>query len=379
MEEIRYLTSQERQMTRVMYEEIFPEDSKEFVDYYYEWKTRENEILVMEESNMLQVMIHLNPYFLWMNGRLREVPYIVAVATHPGCRRQGKMGRVMERALQDLAGQQVPFTFLMPADPAYYLGQGFVFFPCQDSQKSASLRAAEAEGFSVVKDAGRDESLQHFYTSEAENFFRELQWQKAKEADIPEMVEFSNNILEERYHIFVKRDARYYQRLFVETKTEQGGILLLRQKKRMAQQKPALGKAESRLKGILIYGVEQQKAEIQELLLETDDDRNPLLCAACKEALPGLEITFGEFPMMLRIANLREFVSLMKCEKNSCYDVRVRDEMIPDNCGCFRIELCTDGGRIQEIPKEKVKENVDIRRLAQMLLADTRVYLREWV
>lgn len=341
MERIRYLKQQEKKNTRAMYEEIFPEDSKEFVDYYYEWKVKENRILVMEDAGLLQVMMHLNPYTLWINGHLRKIPYIVAVATHPDCRRQGKMGQVMEQALQDLAGQQAPFTFLLPADPAYYRGQGFVFAPCQDIQQSFSVKDRE------------------------ENFLPELRWQEAEEADIPEMVEFSNNILEENYHIFVKRDAHYYRRLFAEIKTEQGKVLLLKPKMNDAQQASVSGREKSGLKGMLVYGVEQQKAEIQELLLETADVH--------------IELPFSEFQMMLRIASLREFVSLMKCEKTCCYDVKVKDEMIPGNCGCFRIEIHKDGGRMQEIPEEKVKEEVDIQTLTEMLLMDTHVYLREWV
>ena len=91
------------------------------------------------------------------------------------------------------------------------------------------------------------------------------------------------------------------------------------------------------------------------------------------------QIVFSEFSMMLRIANLWEFVSLMKCEKSRCYDVKVRDEMISGNCGCFRIEVCKDGGRMQEIPEEEAKEEMDIQALARMLLMDTHVYVREWV
>lgn len=352
MERVRYLEPQEKQKTRGMYEQIFSEDTKEFVDYYYKWKTKDNRILVLEEAGIPEVMMHLNPYTLWIHGHLRKVPYIVAVATHQDCRRQGKMGRVMEWALQDLAQQQAPFTFLLPADPAYYRGQGFVFFPCQNLQESFLGKGTEKK------------------------LFPDLQWQKAEAVDIPEMVEFSNNILQEKYHIFVKRDAQYYQRLFAETKAERGGVLLL---KEMSAKEPrcARGEEESRLKGILVYGAEQQKAEIQELLIEAQD--SGYKTKLCRDALPELEITFGEFPMMVRIANLREFVSLMKSEKACCYEIKVKDEMVPSNCGCFRIEVSKDGGRIQEISQEKVKEEIDIQKLAEMLLEDTCVYLKEWV
>lgn len=140
MEEIRYLLQKEKYRTRDLYERAFSEDSAEFVDYYYQWKTRDNQILVMEEEGRIQVMLHLNPYSLLIWGHGQEVPYIVAVATEPDCQRQGKMRRVMEFALQDLERRRIPFAFLLPADPAYYQGQGFVFFPENSGKKPAGIR-----------------------------------------------------------------------------------------------------------------------------------------------------------------------------------------------------------------------------------------------
>ena len=107
---IRYLEQREKQTSRALYEAAFPEDSKEFIDYYYEWKTKDNEVIVMEgagNDRAFHVMIHLNPYELKINGNTREVPYIVAVATDVRYRRQGKMGQVMERALQDMEHNQI--------------------------------------------------------------------------------------------------------------------------------------------------------------------------------------------------------------------------------------------------------------------------------
>ncbi|MCI9491760.1 MAG: GNAT family N-acetyltransferase [Lachnospiraceae bacterium] len=337
MEQIRYVKQHEKQKARAMYEAVFPEDPKEFVDYYFQWKTRDNQVLVMEEADMVQVMMHLNPYTIQIYGHLRELPYIVAVASHPSCRRQGKMGRVMEYALQDMERMQVPFTFLLPADPAYYKGQGFVFFPCQ------GVAGAEAEA-----------DVPSGYT-----------WQEAQEGDLAQAAEFSNNILERDYHIFIKRDMDYYKRLMAETHAEHGRLLLL--------------KYQGLLKGILVYGVEQgePKAEIQELLLSPEiQGWRDMLCHA---ALPGLEIQFCEFQMMFRIASLREFVSLLKSEEGHSFEVMVQDAMVPKNAGAYRIEIDRDGGRIERMSGKLPEKKMDIQELAQALLEHTRVSLREWV
>lgn len=91
METVRYLGQEENQRTRELYEIAFPEDSREFVDYYYTWKTKENKILVMEnEKGVIQVMMHLNPYQIHIHDCQQEIPYIVAVATHPSLPQTGK-------------------------------------------------------------------------------------------------------------------------------------------------------------------------------------------------------------------------------------------------------------------------------------------------
>ena len=47
--------------TRKLYEEVFPEDEKSFVDYYYQEKTKDNIIYVVREDDDIQAMLHLNP------------------------------------------------------------------------------------------------------------------------------------------------------------------------------------------------------------------------------------------------------------------------------------------------------------------------------
>ena len=59
---IRKLETGEKLNTRKLYEEVFSEDSKDFVDYYYEEKVKDNQIYVVEEDGEIQAMLHLNPY-----------------------------------------------------------------------------------------------------------------------------------------------------------------------------------------------------------------------------------------------------------------------------------------------------------------------------
>ena len=65
----RRLSKEEHFATRPLWEEIFTEDDKQFLDYYYYCKTKENEIYVVEEEEKLCSMLHLNPYMISVNNK----------------------------------------------------------------------------------------------------------------------------------------------------------------------------------------------------------------------------------------------------------------------------------------------------------------------
>ncbi len=50
---IGYLTAEEKPLSRDLWEEAFPEDSREFDDYYYKVKVKENRILALREPEEL--------------------------------------------------------------------------------------------------------------------------------------------------------------------------------------------------------------------------------------------------------------------------------------------------------------------------------------
>ena len=61
--------------TRKLWEEVFSDDTRAFLDYYYFIKTKENEIWVIEEDGEIQSMLQLNPYQL----QVAEHPFFYAV------------------------------------------------------------------------------------------------------------------------------------------------------------------------------------------------------------------------------------------------------------------------------------------------------------
>lgn len=119
--EIRYLSQEEKENSRVLYEEVFVEDEKAFVDAYYKIKAADNEILAVMDEESIVAMLHRNPYTFRFRDKSLRADYLVAVATRRSCRHQGLMRRLLTRALQDMEREKQPFAFLMPADEAIYL------------------------------------------------------------------------------------------------------------------------------------------------------------------------------------------------------------------------------------------------------------------
>ncbi len=356
---IRYLRQWERQATRPMYESAFPEDSERFVDYYYQWKTKDNEVIAMEgagEDSSFHVVVHLNPYTLDINGNSREVPYIVAVATDPRFRRQGKMAQVMGQALQDMERRGVPFTFLLPADPAYYRGQGFVFFPCQEYLDTGGVCIAHET---------RTHDLQAASLVPA-------RWRAARPEDAAAMAEFANHVLAQRCGIFIQRDAWYYRRLSAELGAEHGGVMLQR--------------TRGSISGILLYsfsGTQGRTAEVRELLLAGDVPREEAvqICQdALKEAGVAAEaVKFTCSRMMVRLTSLASLVPLLSSSEPMRLEAEVSDPLVAANNGRFRMEIGRDGGKIRRVGQSGVCPQMDIAELACRLFAGTSVYLNEWV
>ena len=117
---IRYLEDHEKTRTKALYREAFPEDPYAFVEYYYSYVTRDNQMLVLEQDGELCSMIHLNPYRLSVGGEKTDAYYYVAVATKADYRHQGMMRKLLHRSLKDIHHKGHPFTYLMPANKAIY-------------------------------------------------------------------------------------------------------------------------------------------------------------------------------------------------------------------------------------------------------------------
>ncbi len=200
--QIRKLIPAEHAQTRDLWEQVFDEDSKSFLDYYYFMKTKDNEIYVIEEDGNIQSMIQLNPYTLKTNEALFRGNYIIGVATAPDYRKRGYMGQLLRQTMQDMYTRKELFTFLMPAAEAIYTPYDFryVYRQSQETLQQSTFKATDEPS----------------YLNREASFF-----------DCEQLASFFSEHIEANWQVCTIRDTAYYQSVLLERQSELGGIRMV--------------------------------------------------------------------------------------------------------------------------------------------------------
>ena len=208
MMELRKLEQKEHSKTRNLWETVFSEDTKQFLDYYYFLKTRDNEIYAIEEDKAIRSMLQLNPYMLQVEEQQFRGNYIIAVATEEAYRSRGYMGMLLRKSMEEMYRRKEWFTFLMPVAEAIYTPYDFRFIY---NQRQALIEEIPEYGF----------------LSEEKSLNRKLDIKDASIGDAAEMAVFFNQYFADRWQVYAVRNEAYYQTLLFEQQSENGGIKLM--------------------------------------------------------------------------------------------------------------------------------------------------------
>lgn len=320
---VKRLEHKEKQQSRALWEEIFADDSREFLDYYYTEKVQDNLIIGDFSENTLVSMLHLNPYQLYMDEQEILSYYIVAVATKEKYRHQGRMARILKEALLIAGMQEIPFVFLMPAKEAIYRPFGFVTV----YGRKDYLLAAE----SFVKKA--DSTI---YIEEIADC--------GKRDIIAELIKYSQTKLSQQYQVYAKRDEAYYIRLIKEQKSQQGSILLARDS------------VSDVICGYCFSALEDT-VQLRELVCD-DGKEMEILCEIWKQygqnkemKLLGAELSEALqvetiFPcIMIRITDICRFTELIPLKKEEIQWIKkhpvieILDSFLQENQGQYIIDV----------------------------------------
>lgn len=301
---IRYLKQDEKDRSRALWEEAFPEDSMGFCDYYFTEKVRDNKILVSEEDGRIRSMVHLNPYQVKVRDRSCRLDYIVGVATAMDSRRQGRMRGLLCRMLEDMYQEQKPFTFLMPADPKIY--EPFDFSYIFDQPKWR-LR----EGGIV----GREP------------------WKAGHPVSAGDLAGWMNHLLSQGHEVFCLRDSAYVERLSKELASEGGGLeLLYMRRDGDGRMRPA-----AEIDGIYAeWGL--TKKEVRALLCRSG------MRVEAGPAKPAIMARIVDLGKMVRAVGLREDWE----EDEVVVPIEVEDRLLPGNRGRYLWHLVKEGSWLEQ-------------------------------
>lgn len=315
--------------SRALWEDVFPHESGQFLDYYDRHVADHNRIYLEEEHAEAVSMLHCNPYLVHMREAEAEVSYLVAVGTKEPYRRQGRMRRLLYAALTDSRARREPFVYLTPASERIYLPFGF---------RTVGYQNVVTVGSVCGIDAG-------------------YRCRKAEPADFAGLADFAERTLPKYCAVYTRRDAAYFARMQKEQEAMNGGILLL-----YRQERPA---------GYCFYSIEEG-TEIRELVADSLHGKAyaGALCAVTrylKEALPlklsgllpGSEIEgisrreIAYRPMtMARITDLFSFVQKLYADTPVQAFLDVRDDFLPKNEGRFYLSVSNSGGTLERVSEQ---------------------------
>ena len=270
MKILKKLKPEERGLTRTLWEQVFTEDTKEFLDYYYTEKTKNNEIYVIETDHDIRAMMQLNPYVIQMGKKAVESRYIVAVATEPLYRHRGYMAELLSKTARDLYQQKMPFFFLMPASEKIYYPHNYRFIYAADVW---SAKGTDGEELTIQK------------IVELQNDSG-VRLRKAEEKDCKKLGDFAEEVLEkQQIQVYTKQESEKGGIRIAEQDGEMRGILVFDEEDGFAVREPLIRKGYEDIfdkAGVILQKEEKKKPLIMARILNVE---NLLSAMVCKEEM----------------------------------------------------------------------------------------------
>jgi predicted acetyltransferase len=338
-------TEQEKEEIYAMYQEIF-EDPEPFADYYFQMVYPKNQVLEIKNKEELAAMLHLNPYTLVWGKKEFAASYIVAVATRACYRRQGKMAELLQRAFSDLSASGQLFTYLIPANEAYYTPFDFSFVMDWETAE-ISLDASQLSACEGNKN-------------------QEYQISRVTPSIYAETAQYLNERRKEKAGIWVKADAEYIRCQDREMQSENGGLYLIQK--------------DGEKKGFFACTMEEESlcitnlwlpegietAQWTSLLLQEFGKRKLEICFPGAECETGGLETKREPKIMVRILRLTDLLEQMRATREVKLTFLVKDTFLPENHGVFCWRIGPEESRVER-SNEPPRWQVEIKTLTKLL------------
>ncbi len=348
-------------------------DHDEYMNYYFEEKTIDNQVLTLYEGDKLTSMLHLNPFMMKLNGLSVHANYIVGVATHSDYRKQGRMRILLHQAFTDMYKKEQGFTYLMPAHEKIYTPFDFRFIYAQDRMK---INCLGSEVSYQLKAAELDEDLT---IDTLANLNEQI---KVK------LSSYVNEKLQEQFDLFAIRSEYYYTRLQKEMVAAGGDVLVCLRKNHII--------------GVVSFMMEGRKIEVTESVIEREETQNVISnvlswirnnkdenfevefletnfidLEQVREDLPITE-EYKKPIIMARIIHLETFVKSFATKECMTKIIKVEDDMIEENQGVWKLDFTPNGCQIAQTT-ENPESSMKIYEVMEYFLKDKHVYINEIV
>lgn len=345
-------------------------DSKEYMDYYFKYKLKDNQILALFDQAEAVSMIHLNPFRLAMNHMPIRAHYIVGVATQEHHRKKGLMRRLLIQSMEKMHQDKVPFTYLMPASDKIYTPFGFRYIYAQQrihlagQRKNSKMVEQSQKGFGTIEE-------------------QELVVQGLNDENRDLVVHYVNNLLKNSMQLYAIRTLSYYRRLQEEMKAAGGEIFVFTRNQEVVGVIPFMMEGDTAevvecviekeltqeimdrlLKELIQFKVINKEGRDEELDVQILEsfflDTNRIL-----EQYP--EATLSQKPIiMARITNIEEcFRHITFVEKDS-FVLKIKDDIITENNQSFLVHGSPKGCAVTQTSGE-ADVDITIEDLASFL------------
>ncbi|CEI72083.1 GNAT family N-acetyltransferase [Romboutsia hominis] len=312
-------------------------DEEGFVDYYFNYKYKNYNTVVIEEDENIVSSLQLNQYKLKLNSKIYDTSYVVGVSTFPEARGMGYMKNIMEFSLNEMYNKGQFVSILMPID--YRLYRKYGYEQCYD-QIEYNLDVEELKSFKI-----KGKMI------------------KAKDSNIKDLINISNSFLKDT-NGNIERDQAYYENLFKEVKSENGHIYI---------------HEDEKAKGYIIYFLNGDNMFVREIYYKNIDSLKTMLKfiynhnTQCKKVTISApindkirfildnpktsDIKIKPF-MMGRIINLKGYLESLNIESDLSLsaNIEVEDKFIKENNGIFNIKL-----ENKKIYVEKIQSEADVK------------------
>lgn len=277
--DIRIIDDNEKVNTKKLYEVTFDEDDEYFIDYYYNYKIKDSAVVVTQENQKILGMLHLNKYKIKCFDEIFNSYYIVAVACDINYRRRGIMRNMLYKAFEYMYKKEAPFTYLIPADKAYYLPFGFRFI----SKKCKYINIGNLHDYKVF--------------------------------DISEIIKYRDYIDKclEEYDVYCVRDDKYYDDYIKQLISQKGFIKVY--------------SSNDEIELIEVYWG-REKAELKEIYAPK------CACDFKDDYFMGRVVNVKAFLSLLRLKN--------KDTDEIKLHIRINDKIIKENNGVYKCIVMRD-------------------------------------